>query len=70
MPRDTKKLEVYTGRDLNRDSAYLGWHGGQIYGKFVQKTDFIKREAWKKKGIVVFRQKLHFLFDNNDNNKL
>jgi len=70
LPREINSFEIYTGKDLNRDSANFAWQGAQILTKFCTPADWINKQNWCQHGIACFREKLQFSYDNNEHNKL
>jgi hypothetical protein len=70
LPRDgTQHIEVYNSNEFFREANSVSWQGMQALTNFLQPKDFIEKESWDKKEVGALREKLHFLFDNNDNKK-
>jgi hypothetical protein len=69
-PREHPHVEVYNSNEFFREPVTVAWQGMQAIASFLQPKDFIDKEDWKKKTVGALREKLHFLFDNNDNKKI
>jgi actin-related protein len=69
-PREHPHIDVYNCNEFFREPNTVSWQGMQVISGFLLPNDFIDRSHYEKGPIQALREKLHFLFDNNENKKI